>query len=59
MSIRSFGVPYMMNATTARHHNGQDVWIRAPWWSMTLRPKIIAARNLVRQSGSKNRRKPG
>ena len=59
MSIRSFGVPYMMNATTARHHNGQDVWIRAPWWSMTLRPKIIAARNLVRQSSSKNRRKPG
>lgn len=53
MSIRSFGVPHMMNATTARHHNGQDAWIRAPWWSMNLRPKIIAARNLVRQSSSK------
>jgi len=59
MSIRSFGVPYMINITTARYHNGQDAWIRAPWWSMTLRPKIIAARNLVRQSGSKNRRNLG
>ncbi|OPZ94547.1 MAG: Spore germination protein B1 [Firmicutes bacterium ADurb.Bin419] len=55
-SIRSFGVPYMLGITTAKNHNGQDVWIRAPWWSMTLRPKIIAARNLVRQTARRNRR---
>ena len=48
MSIRSFGVPYMLNNTSVRNHNGQDILIRAPWWSMTLRPKIIAARNLIR-----------
>jgi len=57
MSIRSFGVPYMMNVTRARDHDGQDAWIRAPWWCMTLRPKIIAAKNLVRQSSKKAKEK--
>ncbi len=51
--IRSFGVPYMLNVTTVKNHNAQDVWIRAPWWTMTLRPKIIGARNLIRKSGGK------
>lgn len=50
MSIRSFGIPYMMNVTRAKNNDGQDAWIRAPWWTMTLRPKIIAAKNLVRQT---------
>jgi spore germination protein KA len=50
MGIRSFGVPYMMSVTRAKNHDGQDAWIRAPWWVMTLRPKIIAARNEVRKS---------
>ncbi|HVJ48253.1 spore germination protein [Desulfitobacterium sp.] len=57
MSIRSFGVPYMMNVTRARNHDGQDAWIRAPWWTMTLRPKIIAAKDLVRQSSRKSKEK--
>jgi spore germination protein KA len=55
MSIRSFGVPYMMNTTRAKNHDGQDIWIRAPWWSMTLRPKIIAVKNLVRESPRKRK----
>ena len=57
MSIRSFGVPYMMNVTRAKNHDGQDAWIRAPWWTMTLRPKIVAAKNLVRQSTSNSKEK--
>lgn len=57
MSIRSFGVPYMMNVTKAKNNDGQDAWIRAPWWTMTLRPKIIAAKNLVRQSSRKSKEK--
>jgi spore germination protein KA len=57
MSIRSFGVPYMMNVTRAKNHDGQDAWIRAPWWTMTLRPKIVAAKNLVRQSKWKSKEK--
>jgi spore germination protein KA len=57
MSIRSFGVPYMMNVTRAKNHDGQDAWIRAPWWTMTLRPKIVAAKNLVRESPRKSKEK--
>jgi spore germination protein KA len=57
MSIRSFGVPYMMSVTKAKNHEGQDAWIRAPWWSMTLRPKIIGIRNLVRESTGKSKGK--
>lgn len=56
VSIRSFGVPYMLNMTSVRNFNSQDIWIRAPWWSMKLRPKIIAARNLVRQRSGKTGR---
>lgn len=55
MNIRSFGVPYMMNISRIANHNYQDTWIRAPWWSMILRPKIIAAKNLKRQSQRNNR----
>ncbi|WML39706.1 spore germination protein [Neobacillus sp. OS1-2] len=54
LNIRSFGVPYLLGMTTVKNHNSQDIWIRVPWWSMTLRPKIIGAKNLVRQS-RKNR----
>jgi spore germination protein KA len=57
MSIRSFGVSYMMNITRARNHDGQDAWIRTPWWTMTLRPKIIGAKNLVRESSRKSKEK--
>lgn len=57
MTIRSFGVPYMLNLTSVKNHNAQDIWIRAPWWSMILRPKIIAGKNLVRQSTGKRKRK--
>lgn len=57
MNMQSFGVPYMMGITTIKNHDGQDIWIRAPWWTMTLRPKIIGMRNLVRQASGKNRGK--
>lgn len=57
ISIRSFGVPYMMNVTRVKNHDGQDAWIRAPWWTMTLRPKIIAEKNLVRESPRKSKEK--
>lgn len=57
MSIRSFGVPYMLNISRIRSHDFQDVWIRAPWWEMTLRPKIIGAKNYIRQSTRKSKGK--
>jgi spore germination protein KA len=57
MTMRSFGIPYFLNITSFKDHNYQDVWIRSPWWSMTLRPKIIGARNLVRQFNGSFRKK--
>jgi spore germination protein KA len=57
MSIRSFGVPYMMNVTRAKNHDGQDAWIRAPWWTMTLRPKIIGEKDPERQTSRKSKEK--
>jgi spore germination protein KA len=57
MNIRSFGVPYMLGLSSLKNHNGQDIWIRSPWWSMTLRPKIMGARNLTRQVAGKSTRK--
>jgi spore germination protein KA len=53
MSIRSFGVPYTLGSTKVMNHDGQDIWVRVPWWTMTLRPKVIGARNLVRQTVKK------
>jgi spore germination protein KA len=55
VSIRSFGIPYMLNMTSVRNYNSQDIWIRVPWWSMKLRPKMITARNLIRQKTVKPR----
>jgi spore germination protein KA len=57
MSIRSFGIPYMMNVTKAKNHDGQDAWIRAPWWTMTLRPKIFGQKDLIRQVSVKRKEK--
>lgn len=57
MNIRSFGIPYMLNVTTLKDHNSQDVWIRAPWWTMTLRPKIMGMKNLFRQPDRKSKGK--
>ncbi len=53
MCLRSFNVPYMMNLTRITNHDGQDAWIRAPWWSMRLRPKILAEKDLTRQPSKK------
>lgn len=53
LNLRSFGVPYVLGLTSVKNHNGQDIWVRAPWWTMTLRPKLIGAKNLVRQKRKK------
>jgi spore germination protein KA len=54
LNIRSFGVPYLLGLSAVKNHKGQDMWIRAPWWTMTARPRILAAKNLIRQSTGKN-----
>jgi len=47
--IRSFGVPYTVNLTSFDPQDIKDTVIRAPWWYMKLRPKLIAADNIIRQ----------
>lgn len=50
MSMRSFGIPYMLNIGSLNMQNIKDTAIRAPWWVMYLRPKLIGDNNKVRQT---------
>lgn len=50
--IRSFGIPYMSNLGSTRFQERKDTTIRAPWWSMKTRPKMIAENN-IRMKGIK------
>jgi spore germination protein KA len=49
MSIRSFGVPYMLNVGTIKLEDLKDTGFRAPLWFMSRRPKFIA-KDTIRQS---------
>ncbi len=42
-NIRSFGVPYMLNLTSFNAQDMKDTFIRAPWWDMRTRPKIVSS----------------
>lgn len=57
MGIRSFGVPYMLDTISFKEQDIKDTIIRAPWWLMRNRPKLIAAKNYVRQTKKKSRGK--
>jgi len=52
VSLRSFSVPYFMNLSRFDDPNSQDIWSRAPWRLMKLRPKIFGSRNPKRQATS-------
>lgn len=49
VSLRSFGVPYMLNFGQIKPEDIRDTAIRVPWWLMNFRPKLIT-RNRKRQS---------
>lgn len=51
-SLRSFGVPYMLEYGSINSVDLKDTFIRAPWWYMTFRPKQIAAKNIIRERSS-------
>jgi spore germination protein KA len=54
--IRSFGVPYLTPLNSLSFQDLKDTFIRAPWWYMDYRPKLIGSMNRIRQSkGSKTR----
>jgi len=54
MGMRSFGVPYMLNIGIGplTPENLKDTAVRAPWWLMKTRPRIIA-KNLKRQNNNR------
>ncbi|WP_242854310.1 spore germination protein [Oxobacter pfennigii] len=53
MSMRSFGVPYMINLGSLNMQDIKDTIIRAPWWYMYYRPKIIGSSNPIRMPDAK------
>jgi spore germination protein KA len=54
-SMRSFGVPYMLEIGSIKPNDLKDTIIRAPWWYMEYRPGLIAAKNNIRQSKKKKK----
>lgn len=53
VSIRSFGIPYMSNLGSYNKQDLKDFAIRAPWWYMYFRPKLIGDRDSERKSSAK------
>lgn len=53
VSMRSFGVPYMTNLGSYNKQDLKDLGIRAPWWHMYSRPKLIGSKDVARQKSSK------
>lgn len=49
VSLRSFGVPYLSPVAPLNTKDMKDVFIRAPWWAMFTRPRVIGWKNPVRQ----------
>lgn len=49
-SLRSFGTPYLSGLAPFNWEDMKDIYIRAPLWEMTRRPKNIATQDKVRQA---------
>jgi spore germination protein KA len=48
-SLRTFGIPYMSPIAPFNLPDQKDVFIRAPWWAMVLRPKLLNRKNVTRE----------
>jgi spore germination protein KA len=57
ISLRSFGVPYMLDAYLINDEDIKDTVIRVPWSFMNYRPQIIGKMRPARQHTLKNRKK--
>lgn len=47
--LQSFGIPYMSYIGSTKEQELKDTIVRAPWWYMVLRPKLISTRNFIRK----------
>ncbi len=48
-TLRSFGVPYLSPVVPTTGIDLTDTVVRAPWWGMLSRPRLIARQNQKRQ----------
>ncbi|HYF75300.1 MAG TPA: spore germination protein, partial [Candidatus Nitrosocosmicus sp.] len=49
-SMKSFGIPYLLFASSLVAEDQKDAVIRAPWWFMNKRPKMLVDKNTKRQN---------
>ncbi|HAN44763.1 MAG TPA: spore germination protein [Ruminococcaceae bacterium] len=49
--ISSFGIPIMTGSYSDNMQDAKDIYIRAPWWKMIKRPKLLSP-NETRQAAS-------
>lgn len=56
VSMKSFGIPYMLNIGAVKLRNMKDTCIRLPWWKLNLRDKFITE-DRVRQYSKKSRKR--
>ncbi|MBL0389494.1 spore germination protein [Tumebacillus sp. ITR2] len=47
-SLRSFGTPYLYPVAPLTIESLRDVFIRAPWWSLNVRPRLTGYNDPVR-----------
>ena len=52
-SLRSFGIPYMINLGSLSLADLKDNIIRVPWQKMKTRPKLITQKNRIRNADGK------
>lgn len=52
VSLRSFGVPYLSPVAPLTLKDLKDIFVRAPWWAMSSRPRVIGRKNPQRLAGN-------
>ncbi|HLN62729.1 MAG TPA: spore germination protein, partial [Symbiobacteriaceae bacterium] len=57
-SLRSFGVPYMAPSMPPTMSDMKDMMIRAPWWFMRERPKLVPVLDRQRLRGNRGPHPP-
>ncbi len=51
-SMKSFGIPYMLDIGSLQTQDIKDTAIRVPWWVMNYRPKLINKLDRIRERQS-------
>ncbi|MCL5046219.1 MAG: spore germination protein, partial [Actinobacteria bacterium] len=58
-SLRSFGIPYLASVAPLSVEDQKDVFVRAPWWMMNRRPRLIGYWHPTRQDPGQKPEPPG